>query len=36
VFRAYRYAASYPGLAGRNLTATMTVDEFLAKEEAKK
>jgi hypothetical protein len=35
VFRAYRYAPDYPGLAGRNLTATLTVEQFLAKEESK-
>jgi hypothetical protein len=31
VFRAYRYAANYPGLAGRKLDATMAVEEYLAK-----
>jgi anthraniloyl-CoA monooxygenase len=32
---AYRFAPDYPGLAGRNLNATLAVDEFLAKEEKK-
>jgi hypothetical protein len=35
VFRAYRYAPDYPGLAGRNVTATLTVEQFLAKEGSK-
>ncbi|HEV3117576.1 MAG TPA: aryl-sulfate sulfotransferase, partial [Gemmataceae bacterium] len=32
VFRAYRYAPDYPGLAGRDLTATKTIEELLASE----
>ncbi len=36
VFRAYRYAPNYPGLAGRNLKATMTVEEMLGQGVSKK
>jgi hypothetical protein len=32
VFRAYRYAPDYPGLAGKKLTAEKTVEELQAKE----
>jgi WD40 repeat protein len=35
VFRAYRYAPDYPGLAGRDLKATLTVEELLPKEPQK-
>ncbi len=31
LFRAYRFAASYPGLQGRDLIATKTVEELLMK-----
>jgi hypothetical protein len=34
-FRAYRYAPTYPGLVGRDLTAGPALEELLAKEEAK-
>jgi Spy/CpxP family protein refolding chaperone len=36
VFRAYRYAASYPGLAGKDLTPGKTVEELESKETQKK
>jgi hypothetical protein len=32
VFRVYRFAPTYPGLKGRDLTATKTVEELLSKE----
>jgi len=35
VFRAYRYAPDYPGLIGRELHATQTIEELLAKEPPK-
>jgi Arylsulfotransferase (ASST) len=35
VFRAYRYAPDYPGLKGRDLRATQTVEELLADESKK-
>ena len=36
VFRAYRYPADFPGLVGRDLKATKTVEELLKTEPAKK
>jgi hypothetical protein len=35
LFRAYRYAASYPGLAGKDLTPGKTIEELQAKEKQK-
>ena len=35
VFRAYRYAPDYPGLAGKNLTPGKTVEEILKEEKDK-
>ncbi len=35
VFRATRIAPDYPALVGKNLTATLTVEEFLQKSEGK-
>jgi hypothetical protein len=35
VFRAYRYPPDYPGLAGRELKATKTVEELLAQDASK-
>jgi hypothetical protein len=35
LFRAYRYAASYPGLAGKDLTPGKTIEELQAKEKPK-
>jgi hypothetical protein len=32
VFRSYRYAANYPGLAGKDLTPGKTIEEMQAKE----
>jgi hypothetical protein len=36
LFRAYRYPASYPGLAGKELTPGKTLEELQAKEKPKK
>jgi Arylsulfotransferase (ASST) len=36
VFRAYRYGADYPGLAGKDLTPGRTVEELQPKDAAKK
>jgi hypothetical protein len=35
LFRAYRYPASYPGLAGKDLTPGKTIEELQAKEKPK-
>jgi hypothetical protein len=35
LFRAYRYAASYPGLAGKDLTPGKTIEELQAKQKPK-
>ena len=35
LFRAYRYAANYPALAGKDLTPGKTVEELQAKDEKK-
>jgi hypothetical protein len=35
LFRAYRYPASYPGLAGKDLTPGKTIEELQAKEKSK-
>jgi hypothetical protein len=35
LFRAYRYAADYPGLVGRTLVAGKTIEELQARERAK-
>src|SRR5262249_60477083 len=36
LFRAYRYAADYPGLAGKDLKPGKTIEELLAKESVRK
>jgi hypothetical protein len=36
VFRSYRYAANYPGFAGKDLTPGKTIEELQAKEPEKK
>ena len=36
VFRSYRYAANYPGLAGKDLTPGKTIEELQAGPEKKK
>jgi hypothetical protein len=36
VFRSYRYAVNYPGLAGKNLTPGKSIEELQAKEPEKK